>query len=127
MAGFCFNHVGACSELVCFEWPLGLHSQAEILFSCQASLATVGGGAPVGWMPWLIKNEACCCLQTSIRVCPPPQGWWKRGLHAAAGRLQSLLVYILEQVCSFKLALDSTLGYFSKYREEHAGTFGLWP
>lgn len=73
MAGFCFNHVGACSELVCFEWPLGLHSQAEILFSCQASLATVGGGAPVGWMPWLIKNEACCCLQTSIRVRPPPR------------------------------------------------------
>lgn len=60
-------------------------------------------------------------------VFAPPQGWWKRGLHAAAGRLQSLLVYILEQVCSFKLALDSTLGYFSKYREEHAGTLGLWP
>ena len=87
MAGFCFNHVGACSELVCFEWPLGLHSQAEILFSCQASLATVGGGAPVGWMPWLIKNEACCCLQTSIRVRPPPglvEAWSPCGCREAS-------------------------------------------
>lgn len=71
MAGFCFNRIGACSELVCFEWPLGLHSRAEILFSCQASLATVGGGAPLGWVPQLIKNEACCCLQTLICARPP--------------------------------------------------------
>lgn len=121
MAGFCFNRIGACSELVCFEWPLGLHSRAEILFSCQASLATVGGGAPLGWMPQLIKNEACCCLQTSIRARPP--GLVEARSPCGYREASSLLVHISEQVCSFKFALESTLGYFSKYREEHPGTF----